>query len=293
MAGKKNKPHGIKHKIREEKKKEQRIGLAVTAIILITIISISGFLINSMLNQPSISQAISSASELKAAIVDHLSLTRPNQAFIETATNILKQANYSVDYYPGEEVTVDFYRSLLAKGYGLLILRVHSASYDEDKEPFFFTSQPYSKTQCVHEQLTDQVKIAVPEMPASQLSSGNFPKYFGIGPKFIQQTSLTRLGNATIIAMGCDVLKYTSMAEAFIEKGAKVYIGWDGSILGIRNDPAITCLLQHLITEKQTVEKAVAETMKEFGPSPIDNSRLLYYPLEAGELTIEDIKNNH
>ena len=44
---------------------------------------------------------------------------------------------------------------------------------------------------------------------------------------------------------------------------------------------------------RATVEKAVADTMKEFEPSPMDDSVLLYYPLEAGERTIEDIKNNH
>jgi len=95
--------------------------------------------------------------------------------------------------------------------------------------------------------------------------------------------------NTVIIMMGCDGLKNPDMAKAFIEKGAKVYISWDDSILGTRNDPAIKCLLQHLITEKQTVKKAVAETMKEFKPSPIDSSVLRYYPFEAGELIIGDI----
>ena len=45
----KKKPTGIKHKIREEKKREQRIGLAITVAILIIIVSVSVSLINSML----------------------------------------------------------------------------------------------------------------------------------------------------------------------------------------------------------------------------------------------------
>lgn len=101
-----------------------------------------------------------------------------------------------------------------------------------------------------------------------------------------------RFQNTLIIMMGCEGLENSLMAEAFTEKGAKAYIGWDDSILGTRNDPAIRCLLQHLIMEKQTVEKAVANTMKEFPPSQNDNSVLQYYPLETGEQTIEDIKNN-
>jgi len=108
----KQKPRGIKHKIHEEKKREQRIRLTVTAAILIIAISVSGFLINSMLNQPSTNQTTSNASQPKAAIVDHLSLTAPNQTFIETATNTLKQAGYTVDYYSGENITVEFYRNL-------------------------------------------------------------------------------------------------------------------------------------------------------------------------------------
>lgn len=75
-------------------------------------------------------------------------------------------------------------------------------------------------------------------------------------------------------------------ARAFIEKGARIYISWDDSILGTRNDPAIKCLLQHLIIEKQTVEKAITHTMRESKPTPIDNSTLLYYPFGAGELII-------
>ena len=31
-----------------------------------------------------------------------------------------------MDYYPGEQVTVDFYRTLPLRGYDVLILRVHS-----------------------------------------------------------------------------------------------------------------------------------------------------------------------
>jgi len=45
-----------------------------------------------------------------------------------------------------------------------------------------------------------------------------------------------------------------------------------------RTDQATTQLLQHLITEKQAMKKAVTETMKEVGPDPVAESILLYYP---------------
>ena len=51
----------------------------------------------------------------KAAIVDQGSLaptSRPNPVFVKKATAILIEAGFSVDYYPGEEVTVEFFRNL-------------------------------------------------------------------------------------------------------------------------------------------------------------------------------------
>jgi len=48
----------------------------------------------------------------RAAIVDQLSLTSPNQAFVQEATSMLEGAGYAVDYYPGEQVTIEFYQDL-------------------------------------------------------------------------------------------------------------------------------------------------------------------------------------
>ncbi|GAG23053.1 unnamed protein product, partial [marine sediment metagenome] len=62
----------------------------------------------------------------RAVIVDQLSLSQRNPDFTASATDILEQADYTVDYFPGEQVTVDFYRNLPTHGYDLIILRVHS-----------------------------------------------------------------------------------------------------------------------------------------------------------------------
>ena len=270
----------MKHKIREEKKREQRIGLAVTVAILITIISVSGFFIYSMLTSSQQNQETSSTSEPKAVIVDHLSLTVPNQTFIQTATNTLKQAGYTVDYYPGEKVTVEFYRNLPTHGYGLMILRVHSTTiYGQ-----FFTSEPYSSTKYVSEQLTDQIlKFSF---------YGEPPYYFGVSPLFVKYSMNGKFQNTTIIMMGCNGLKNTAMAQAFIEKGAKVYISWSESVLASHTDKATTHLLQHFLLEKQTIKKAIEKTMKEVGPDPSYESLLIYYPLEAGNYTIQNILGN-
>jgi len=144
-----------------------------------------------------------------------------------------------------------------------------------------FTSELYSTTRYVYEQLTDQVGKAM------FLEGG--PTYFSILPKFVSRSMNGRFQNTTVIMMGCYGLTYPNMAQALVEKGAKIYISWDEGVVASHTDTATTHLLQHLITEKQTIEEAVAETMKEVGPDPEYNSLLTYYPLEVGEQTIENI----
>lgn len=87
--------------------------------------------------------------------------------------------------------------------------------------------------------------------------------------------------------MGCEGLSNTKMVEAFIEKGAEVYVGWSESVLASQTDQATAHLLQHLILEKQTVRQAVDTTMKEVGPDVAYSSTLGYYPLESRDYSIQ------
>jgi hypothetical protein len=84
--------------------------------------------------------------------------------------------------------------------------------------------------------------------------------------------------NTTVIMMGCEGLNNTKMAEAFIEKEAKVYIGWTSSVSASYTEQATAHLLQHLIAEKQTIRQAVDNTIEEVGPDQTYNSQLIYYP---------------
>lgn len=207
----------------------------------------------------------------KAAIVDHLRLTAPNPTFIQTTINILEEAGYTVDCYPGEEVTVNFFRNLPKHDYALIVLRVHSALMGGTSPPVgLFTSESLSKTKYIYEQLTDQL------MGAKFRDQEN--AYFAFTPLFVKHSMNGRFENTRIIMMGCDGLTYTGMAEAFIEKGAKVYVSWNGPVSASHTDSATTTLLKHLITEKQTMKQAVTETMKEVGPDPEYESILQCYP---------------
>jgi hypothetical protein len=245
---------------------------------LMAVITFSLFISTYSFLHPPNQADISKGFSYSVAIVDHLSLFEPNPAFVETSITILKKAGFTVDYYPGEEVSVNFFRNLPNHGYGLIILRVHSAIAYPNNWVSFFTSEPYSKTKYVYEQLNSRVGIAC--------FQNSPPYFFGIIPDFIRLSAHGRFENTTVIMMGCNGLKYDNMAEAIVEKGARAYISWDGKVLASHTDKATIHLLQKLIIEKQTVNKAVEETMKEVGADPEYGSLLQYYPDLAEGYTI-------
>jgi hypothetical protein len=284
---------GTKAQIRAMKEKERRITTAIFLIIILLTVGFSAYFTYAFLTQSSGHSLIEPTLQfkpqnpnplLKAAIVDHLSLTCSNETFREEAAAILVKANYTVDYFSGEKVTVEFYRNLPTYGYSLIILRVHSGLQEGDNPPvIFFTSELYSTSEYLPEQLTDQLW-------EGQLGTGfvEGQTYFGISPEFVKKGMKGKFQNTTLIMMGCNGLTYTDMAEAFVEKGAKVYMGWNGSVSAGRTDTATAFLLQHLIQENQTIEQAMDNTMKKVGPDPTSESVLDYYPLKVGEQTIEN-----
>lgn len=281
----KKKPLGTKAQIRASKEKEGRLVRAIFLVFILLIVVFSSYFTYNFLNQPQNQTTNPASSQLKAAIVDHLSLTFPNQTFIQTATNTLKQAGYTVDYYAGEKVTVEFYKNLPTHGYGLIVVRVHSTTGGYPAVALF-TSETYSKSKYVYEQLTDKL---VPVSYSSEEASKGIG-YFGINPPFVTSSMNGKFANTIIVMMGCEGLSNTKMAEAFVKKGAQAYISWNSSISASHTDQATICLLQHLITEEQTINQAIDNTMKEVGPDPSYKSVLLYYPSKVGEQTIENIK---
>ncbi len=216
--------------------------------------------------QPSTTEPINRASGRRAAIVDQESLTFPNQTFIQAATSILLQAGYSVDYYSGEKVTVDFYRNLPNHGYNLIILRVHSTC-----GPAFFTSEPYRTTSYNILQLYSIIGSV------SYYSGG--PIYFSIPPAFIT-SYMGSFNNSTVIAMGCFSMESNDMAETFIEKGANAYVGWSGSVSASHTDSATISLLKHFLMDNRTLTEAVDQTMQDVGADPAYKSVLLSFSAE-------------
>ena len=253
MRKRKNKKHGFSKK---------KIIYGITAVAVIAAGVFLGFHLLAAME-------FKSFSGNRAVIVDQLSASMPNPIFVEKATNLLMHANFTVDYYPSEAVTVDFYRNLPTLGYDLIILRAHSTVANSTGKFLIFTSEQYSKNKYQYEQLTDRVG----HVKVRENSTG----YFGIYPSFVTSSMKGNFRDAIVVMMGCGGTLYASMAEAFIEKGARVYFGWDERVDIGHSDTATLCLLNHLIIQNETIGEAVDNTMKEVGSDPTYDSNFLCY----------------
>ena len=224
-------------------------------------------------------------SQPKAAIIDQLSsstLTSSsryvNQTFIDEAKALLYTHFPEVDYY-SDNATVDNYKSLPSMGYKLLIWRAHSAL---DNAGFIAISTSETNS------TKDYPQYSNGELTLCNIR-GDPRMYFAITPKFITEVMSGRFENTVIILMSCNGLRegYTKTAEAFIEKGAKVFISWDEWVETNDNDNAIELLLEHLITENNTINQAVGKIPEQPGPS-----HLSYYPRTAADYRIQNYNQN-
>jgi hypothetical protein len=219
--------------------------------------------------------------QAKAAIVDHLSLSWPNPAFVKESTDILNGAGYSVDYYKGEQVTVEFYRNLPTHGYKLIVLRAHSAYIHKYLSLAIFTSEPYSKKRYVYEQLRNRVASGY-----MQPYREGDPRYLVITDKFVRFTMEGSFNDAVIVMMGCTGIKRCA-ATAFLRKGARAYIGWDAPVSADHTDRATKELLKHLLVENKTISEAVSRTMKHVGREPKYKGTLLFWPINAANFAVQ------
>jgi hypothetical protein len=213
----------------------------------------------------------------RAAIVDQLAFNLPNQNFVTKATGLLQEAGYKVDYFPADNVTVDFFRDLPSKHYDFILFRAHAdrlkaTAKDGTKfdDVVLFTTEPYDKQKYVSDQAANRLVIA------KYHSDGE--AYFGVAPDFFRNTGGNFHG-ATLVVMGCEGFLTERTAQTFVnDMGAKAYISWNESVSAGHTDKATEVLLRHLLIEKNTASQAVLLTMADVGPDPVYKSRLLAYP---------------
>lgn len=210
-----------------------------------------------------------SGGDKTAVIVDQLSITQPNPDFVSSARGLLAEAGYLVDYFPGEQVTVDLYRSLPQRDYDLIILRVHAgittevdASSGERVEKEYvslFTGEPYVPDRYPDEQFNRLGRARYTE---------DSPPLFGIGPRFVTESMQGRFNNTLIVMMGCDGLRSQTTAQAFLDKGAQAFVSWSRPVSASHTDATTERLLERLLLEGLPTSEAVSQTAAEVGPDP-------------------------
>jgi hypothetical protein len=237
-----------------------------------------------LLGQPS----PDNVGELRAVIVDQLSSIRENEEFVANVTGELEGYGFEVDLYQGRNVTVDLYRQLATHGYKLIIFRAHSGLLAENEETkdrtVLFTNEEYSQLKHYAEQLDDRLVMA-------RVGEG-YPMVFGIPPKFISESMKGRFDDAVVIMMGCSGLFMRDLAEAFVGKGASVYIAWNGTVELYYVDQATPYLVRQLCSGNVTVKEAVDSTMEVIGPDPEHKAGLDYYPAypsDSGDKTLQEL----
>ena len=208
----------------------------------------------------------------KAVIVDNLALmpeASSNKDFVENATKILNEVGMDVDYFPLNDVTVNLYRNL--GSYLIVILRVHSGMLGDDT--YLFTSENIQKIGKYSQYLGKN---------KNYLGNACIPAtgecFIAVGPSFIRDFS-ENFHDSVIIAMGCESLKTTALAEAFIEKGASVFIGWTREVTPEGTDNATLQLLRRFFIENKTVSKAVEDLADKSTGAKLD-----FYPDKAANL---------
>ncbi|MCP8315884.1 MAG: hypothetical protein H3Z51_03355 [archaeon] len=184
----------------------------------------------------------------------------PNQGFLTQANQTLSNAGFKVEIYLGGNVTVELFKNLPSLGYKLIGLRVHTA-YDPDLVAFF--TGTYAGSGYLTEQLFGWIRIGQVEGK----------RFYAVTPRLIEEaTGYARFHNSIIIVDSCFGLNSTSMARAFVEKGASAYIDWDQGVYSIYSDSATLALINYLL-EGKTVWQAVSLTPKD----PDFGSEVYYY----------------
>jgi hypothetical protein len=225
------------------------------------------------------------SENLKCAIVDHLYNLQPNPEFIDHVTEEFKKIGFTVDVYRGDEITVDFYRQLPSHGYKLILFRVHGGLLENETgmgdKIWLFTNESFSRMRYYMMQLRDQVSGGAISLDGDAV--------FAISSKFVTDIMRYNFDDTVVINMACAAFYSDDLADAFVERGASAYLGWDVSVGLSYVEKATMTLVQKLCTEEMTIAQAVTSTMEENGPDPNNNAFLKYYSPENADKTLKQI----
>jgi len=245
-----------------ESRRLGKLGVLLALLLMATLSSLAMVVSPFPALQPHL---ITGESSLKAVLIDSLSLTDPDPLFISNVTHSLSVAGYSVDYYGPSQVTVDLFRNIALQNYRIVIIRGHTATYQGIPTSLsIVTSESYSSLKHVYEQLIGQVAPAI-------VRPGN--TFFAITPAFIRDAIKGNLRDTLVVQMGCGTLTGNrDIANAFIDKGASAFVGWNNTVSSWYTDFATQKFVASL-EHGQTVAEAVVSAD---GLDPVYGGKLAF-----------------
>jgi hypothetical protein len=202
----------------------------------------------------------------RVALIDELGQSSPNPALTAMIQSIANKTGHGFDYYPPAKATLNLMIDLPRMGYSMIILRSHGSGIYKGNASIITVSDAYSRYQRIGDQLQDNV-VAV-ELDGSA--------YFGLTSGFVSHVMCGQFSNATILAMGCSTGK-GDLGQAFVKRGARAFVGWNGSVTITFTDLVFESLAG-LLLEGSSVDGAVQNATERFGPDPVYGALLSHYP---------------
>lgn len=222
-----------------------------------------------IVKRESIPSTSSPVDASKAAIVDGIGFTRPNPLFIQSVKEILEEAGLSVDIYEGRDVTIDLLRRI--GGYGLLILRLHSAIDPKYGFLYLFSAEKFNETEYEirfdEERKTGAVREGI---------TFEGDAYFTLRADLFGYLNRGGLNGSIIVLMGCNGTNSNHIVDRLFERGVKAIIAWDGYVNLDYTDKITLKLVEAVYKEGLSFEEAVNKIMNDYGPDPTYKSKLRY-----------------
>jgi len=202
------------------------------------------------------------SSTKKAILIDQLDKDFPNPILQGTLTEYFNSANYELDIYTTDEITVDFFKKLPSMNYDFVVIRTHAlAVWNEEPSAWIFTGEKYTEDKYISEQRSGLVSRGVPFRVSTANELGfeeaSKSRLFMIGSKLITEQMEGRFPGSVIILAGCDTLALPDLAESFIYRGASQVVGWNGLIDSNNNDLVLRNLLKQTLLFNNGIEKSV------------------------------------
>src|SRR3989441_12889743 len=181
------------------------------------------------------------ATPLPHADVLILDMTQTDHGSRSLLLGIMDRAHLSTVLY--EDFSINLVRMIPTGNYRYIILWGHSGIND------MATTEPYSPFHHVLEQLTGEV--------GRYLVQGN--DYFSIQPGLITAMKGT-LPGSLVLLMGCNTLSRPELAQAFLQKGSSMVVGWTGLVsIPVTNMFTVT-LFEKILQEHKPIGQALGET---------------------------------